>query len=176
MVTRAHRSTSGNDYAPKVISLGPVTVTVESDNAVQGVEVVTQRLEDDSEPMRDIADRMVLFVQENILTGTFTPILPETVKRRKYPFLPAGGIGARVAVGGSQPLVAGRSLLNGIVARSKTGYAAAQRGKDEWYGFLHNEGVGRFDRRTFMDLRQGHADEIVMIYDEWLGQVVEDVN
>lgn len=173
MVTRVHRNTSGADYAPKVISLGPVTLTVESDNAVQGVELVTKRLEDDSEPMREIADFMVAGVRENILSGTFTPILPETIKRRQYPFFPSGGIGARAAVGGSQPLVAGQSLMNGIVPRSKAGYAAAQRGKDEWYGFLHDGGVGQLDRRTFMELSGGQQDGVVRIYDEWLDGVVE---
>lgn len=179
MVTRVHRNTSGNDYTPKVISLGPITVTVESDSAVQKVEAVSSRLENDSEVMGEIADRMVLFVRENIQNGEFTPVLPETLARRRYPFLPAGGIGARMAVGGTKPLIASGALLDGIEPRSKKsgGYAAAQRGRDQWYGFLHNEGIGRFDRRTFMELKPGHLSEIVDVYDEYLTDVVEeDVN
>lgn len=176
MVTRVHRNTSGNDYTPRLIALGPVTIWVESDNVTQKIGVVTDRLEDNSEVMKVISDSMIAMVRENIQAGEFTPILPETVKRRKYPYLPAGGVGARMAVGGSKPLVAGGSLVNGIAGRSKNGYAAAQRGKDQWYGFLHNEGVGRVDRRTFMEMTGGQADEITRIYDEWLGRVVEDVN
>ncbi len=174
---RVHRATSGAALTPKVFSIGPITVTVQSDNAVQGVDVVSQRLDDDSEPMSDIADRMVLMVRENIQDGTFTPILPETIARRRYPFLPSGGIGARMAVGGSKPLVASGALLDGIEPRSKSGYAAAQRGKDQWYGFLQNAGIGRLDRREFMELKPGHFNEITAIYDEWLTRVVdEDVN
>lgn len=173
MVTRVHRA-SGATTAPRVFSIGPLKIQIESDNATQKLYVVSQRLDDDSEPMRDIADRMVLMVRENIQTGDFTPLLPETIERRKYPFLPSGGIGARMAVGGTKPLVASGALLDGIEARSKAGYAAAQRGKDQWYGFLQNEGVGRVDRRTFMELKAGHLNELTLIYDEWLGDVVEE--
>lgn len=179
MVTRVHRATSGVMTAPKTFSIGPLSMTIESDNAVQKVEAVSSRLENDSEVMGEIADRMVLFVRENIQNGEFTPVLPETLARRRYPFLPTGGVGARMAVGGTKPLVASGALLDGIEPRSKKsgGYAAAQRGRDQWYGFLHNEGVGRVDRRTFMELRPGHLSEIVDVYDEYLtGVVEEDVN
>lgn len=175
MVAPRSQALSGVDYTPKVIDLGLVKVTVDSSNAGQKVDLVTKRLSDDSEPMKKIADRMVVMVRENIETGDFLALLPATVERRNYPFLPSGGIGARMAVGGSQPLVAGRSLLNGIEARSKAkgGYAAAQRGKEEWYGFLHNGGVGRVDRREFMSLSSGQVDEIGQIYDDWILRVVE---
>lgn len=175
MVTRVHRNSTGIDYSPTVIDLGPVKVSIESGNAAQSIGLVAERLADDSDVMRDIADRMVLFVQENIRTGQFTPLLPETVARRKYPFNPSRGYGVRPATGGGQPLVASGALVAGIVPRSKAGYAAAQRG-DEWYGFLHDRGIGRLDRRTFMELSSGHVDEIFIIYDEWAGRVVEDVN
>lgn len=175
MVTRVHRNTTGIDYSPTVIDLGPVKLSIESGNAAQGIDLVAVRLEDDSAAMRDIADRMVLFVQENIRTGEFTPLLPETIERRKYPWNPLRGYGDRPAVGGAQPLVASMALLTGIEPRSKAGYAAAQRG-DEWYGFLHDRGIGRLDRRTFMELKAGHVEEIYAIYDEWFEGVVEDVN
>ena len=175
MVRRVHRASAGIDYSPTVVDLGLVKISIESSSAAQSLGLVAQKLEDDSEVMGDIADRMVLFIQENIRTGDFTPLLPETVERRRYPFLPAGGLGARMAVGGSRPLVASGALAAGIAPRSKAGYAAAQRG-EEWYGFLHDRGIGRLDRRTFMELRQGHVDEIFSIYDEWTGRVVEDVN
>lgn len=173
--TRVHRDAYNQGDTLKVIDLGMVKVTVESTGAAQGIELVSKRLSDDSEPMAKIADRMVLMVRENIQSGDFLALLPATVERRKYPFLPSGGIGARMAVGGSQPLVAGQSLLNGIEARSKKtgGYAAAQRGKEEWYGFLHNGGVGRVDRREFMNLSSGQADEIGQIYEDWILRVVE---
>lgn len=160
--------------ATRVVDLGPVRLEVDSDNAAQGVGVVAKRISDDSPVMKVISDLMVGFVRENILTGDFTPLLPETIERRKYPFLPSGGIGARMAVGGSRPLVAGGSLLRGIEARSKSGYAAAQRGKDEWYGFLQNEGIGRLDRRTFMEMTGGQPDRIVTVYDEWQTRQLED--
>lgn len=175
MVRRPHRNSTGIDYTPTVIDLGPVKVSIESGSAAQNVELVASRLADDGEVMRDIADRMVLFVQENIRTGQFTPLLPETVERRKYAWSPSKGYGARPATGGGQPLVASGALVSGIQARSKAGYAAAQRG-DEWYGFLHDRGIGRLDRRTFMELKSGHVDEIFSIWDEWAGRVVEDVN
>lgn len=175
MVTRVHRNTTGIDYSPTVIDLGPVKLSIESGNVAQGIDLVTTRLEDDSAVMRDIADRMVLFVQENIRTGQFTPLLPETIERRKYAWSPSKGYGARPATGGGQPLVASGALVSGIQPRSKAGYAAAQRG-DEWYGFLHDRGIGRLDRRTFMELKAGHVEEIYAIYDEWFGGVVEDVN
>lgn len=175
MVRRVHRNTSGIDYSPTIVDLGPVQVTIESGSAEQSLGVVTQKLEDDGEVMRDIADRMVLFIQENIRTGQFTPLLPETVERRSYPFNPSRGYGARPATGGGQPLVASGALVTGIQPRSKAGYAAAQRG-DEWYGFLHDRGIGRLDRRTFMELKAGHVEEIFIIYDEWVGRAVEAVN
>lgn len=167
---RVHRDSYNQGDTLKVIDLGMVKVTVESTGATQGIELVSKHLSNDSVPMQKIADRMVTMVRENILTGTFTPIKQETIERRKYPFLPARGIGARMAVGGSQPLVAGRSLLDRIEARSKAtgGYAAAQRGKDEWYGFLHNGGVGRVDRREFMSLSGAQADELATVYEDWL--------
>lgn len=175
MVRRVHRNSTGIDYSPTVIDLGPVKMSIESANAAQGIDLVAERLADDSDVMRDIADRIVLFVQENIRTGQFTPLLPETVARRRYAFNPSKGYGTRPATGGGQPLVASMALLTGIQARSKAGYAAAQRG-DEWYGFLHDRGIGRLDRRTFMELKAGHVEEIFAIYDEWAGRVVEGVN
>lgn len=158
----------------RVVDLGPVRLEIDSSNAAQGVGLAAKRIADDSPVMRVIADMMVGFVRENIQTGDFTPLLPETIERRKYPFLPAGGIGARMAVGGSRPLVAGGSLLRGIEARSKAGYAAAQRGKEEWYGFLHDGGVGRLDRRAFMEMTGGQPDRIVTVYDEWQTRQLED--
>jgi len=165
---RPHRDVYRKNDSVRQIDLGPIKVTVDSTNATGKTEAVSQKLSDDSSVMRIIADRMVQMVRENIQTGDFTPLLPETIERRKYPFLPAGGIGARMAVGGNRPLVAGGSLLRGIEARSKKGYAAAQRGDAEWYGFLHDGGVGRLDRRPFMELRGGQPDAIATIYDEWL--------
>ena len=166
--SRSHRDTYRSNDSVKTIDLGPVKVTVDSTNAIGGIEAVSQKLSDDSAVMRVIADRMVDIVRENILTGQFVPLLPATIARRKYPFLPANGIGARMAVGGSQPLIAGRSLLDRIAARSKKGYAAAQRGEDEWYGFLHDGGVGRVDRRSFMNFSGSQADQIATIYEDWL--------
>ncbi len=170
MAERRHRASYGIDYTPQVIDLGVVKVSIESANVVQDMEVLSQHLTDDSRPMRIIADRMVAMVRENILTGEFTPLLPTTIERRKYPFTPARMYGSRENTGGSQPLVAGRSLVDGIEPRSKKsgGYAAAQRGRDEWYGFLHDRGIGRLDRRTFMELKAGQADELVGIYEDWL--------
>ena len=160
----------------RVVDLGPVRLEVDSDSASQGVGLAAKRIADDSPVMRTIADMMVGFVRENIQAGDFTPLLPETIERRKYPFLPAGGIGARMAVGGSRPLVAGGSLLRGIEARSSSrgGYAAAQRGEAEWYGFLHDGGVGRLDRRTFMAMSGGQPDRIVTVYDEWQTRRLEE--
>jgi hypothetical protein len=165
---RSHRDAYRTNDSVRTVDLGPVKLTVDSTNASGGTELVSQRLSDDSEVMHAIADRMVAMVRENILTGDFTPLLPATIERRKYPFLPARGIGARMAAGGTRPLVAGRSLVDGIVPRSKKGYAAAQRGQDEWYGFLHDGGVGRVDRRTFMELKAGQANTIADVYDDWL--------
>lgn len=173
MVARVHRARYGIDYSPKVISLGPVTLTVDETNVTQKIGVMVEKMDDDSEIMALVADRLVEIVQDNIENGDFLGILPASGERRKWPFLPEGGIGARMAVGGSKPLVASRSLLNGIVARSKTGYAAAQRGKDEWYGFLHNEGIGRLDRRTFMGFSGAQSDSIVRTYDDRLTAIVE---
>lgn len=173
-VKRRHRAAYDIDYQPRLVSLGPVTVWVEEDNVTQKIGMVTDRLADNAEVMRVISDRMVEIVRENILTGELTPLRPETIERRKYPFLPSGGIGARMAVGGSRPLVASGSLVRDIEARSKAGYAAAQRGKDQWYGFLHNEGVGRLDRRPFMYMSAPQADEITRIYDDWMTAVVEE--
>ena len=167
MAERRHRASYGIDYTPQVIDLGMVKVSIESANVVQDMEVLSQHLTDDSRPMRIIADRMVAMVRENILTGDFAPLLPETIERRKYAWSPSKGYGARPATRGGQPLVASGALVSGIQPRSKAGYAAAQRG-DEWYGFLHDRGIGRLDRRTFMELKAGQADELVGIYEDWL--------
>ncbi len=161
---------TGVDYTPTVIDLGMIKVSIESANAAQGIEAVAAAVGNDSEVMRAIADRMVAMVRENIQTGQFTPLLPETIARRKYPFNPLRGYGDRPAIGGSQPLIASRALIDGIEPRSKKsgGYAAAQRGKYEWYGFLHDRGKGRLDRRPFMGLSSGQADELGAMYEDWL--------
>lgn len=173
---RRHRAGYGVDYQPKLIALGPVTIWVEEDNVTQKIGVVTERLEENSEVMKVVADRMVAIVQENIQTGEFLPLLPETVQRRTFAFRPTKGAtaGPRGPVSSAQPLVASGALVYGIVPRSKAGYAAAQRGRDQWYGFLHDGGVGRVDRRPFMRLVGGQVEEVVRIYDEWLETVVED--
>ena len=166
--TRGHRDTYRKNDTVRRIDLGFVQVKVDSTNATGGIEASTKAISDDSTVMRVISDRMVKFVRDNILTGDFMPLLPATVARRKYPFLPLGGIGARTATGGSRPLVAGRSLVDNIAARSKRGYAAAQRGNEEWYGFLHDGGVGRVDRRTFMTFDSSQQDVIADVYEDWL--------
>lgn len=176
MAERRHRASYGIDYTPQVLDFGMVKVSIESANLVQGIETISQHLSNDSEVMAVIADRMVAMVRENIQTGQFTPLLPETIERRKYPFNPLRGYGDRPAIGGSQPLVASRALLTGIEPRSKKtgGYAAAQRGKDEWYGFLHDRGIGRLDRRPFMELSSAQADEIARTYEDWLTERFEE--
>lgn len=173
---RRHRAAYGIDYSPVTIEMGPVTMMVETDNVVQRLSLAVASLEDDSEVMKVVADRMVAIVQENIQTGEFLPLLPETVQRRKFAFRPTKGAtaGPRGAVSSAQPLVASGALVYGIVPRSKTGYAAAQRGRDQWYGFLHDGGVGRVDRRPFMRLVGSQIDEVARVYDEWLETVVED--
>ena len=173
--TRSHRDSYTSNDAVKTIDLGPVRMTVDSSNAMGGTALVSKHLSNDSKVMRVIADRMVQMVRENILEGTFVPLMPETIERRRYPWSGARGYGQRGAIGGSQPLVASRALVDGIEARSKAsgGYAAAQRGMDQWYGFLHDGGLGRLDRRQFMMLSGSQQDEIATIYDDWLMEGME---
>lgn len=157
---------------PAAVDLGPVRMTVESGSVVGELGIVGERLLNDGEIMSEIADHMVGFIRSSIESGTYLALSEATLRRRRYPFNPSRGYGTRGAVGSAQPLVASGALRAGITARSRPGYAAARRGK-EWYGFLHDRGVGRVDERHWMQMMTSAQEWIAAVYDEWVGRQVE---
>lgn len=154
------------------IDFGVVRLEAESANLKGGLDLLAKRIEDDGDIMSEIADAMVGFVRSSIESGTYLALSEATLRRRRYPFNPSRGFGTRGPVGSAQPLVASGAMKAGIVPRSRPGYAAARRG-DQWYGFLHDRGVGRVDERHWMRMTTSEQDWVASIYDEWLGRQVE---
>lgn len=158
--------------AVETADAGIFSVTVESGNVEGEFGLAVKRLEDDSEVMSGLADYLVDRVREHFDSRSFVAVKPDTIERRRWRFNPANGIGTRGPSGSTRPLVASGGTRDRIRARSRTGYAAAKRGKDDWYLFLHDRGKGRVDTRQVMDLDPSETEHAVRMYDDWLGTVI----
>jgi hypothetical protein len=155
-----------------VADAGLFNVFVESSNVEDALSVMANKLEADDEVMHELADYLASRIRDHFDSRSFTPVKPETIERRRWPFRPRNGIGARPAVSSTRPLVASGGARDRIVPRSRAGYAAAKRGKDDWYLFLHDRGKGRVDTRQVMDLDASEIEHAVAVYDDWLGVVI----
>lgn len=141
-------------------------------NLEQELSVISERVEDDSEVMHSIAEYLASCVREHFDTREFIPVKDATIERRRWRFNPTNGIGARGPSGSTRPLVASGGTRDRIRARSRTGYAAAKRGKDDWYLFLHEKGKGRVDFRPVMVSNPAETEHVISMYDDWLGTVI----
>lgn len=161
---------------PTTVDFGAVKAEIDASMVEQSLRRTFTLIEDSAEITSLISERMRTMVQENISSGTFIPLKPETIERREYPFHPkkgAGG-GAREATGSTRPLVASGAMKANIrAAHNATGFAAAIRGKDDWYAFLHDRGVGRLDERKFMTLDAGQEETVYGMYERWVDERME---
>lgn len=158
--------------ANRWIDFGVVQAKIDYETFMRGVEFTRKNLLDDAPIMSEIAELMVGFVRRSIDDGTYLALTESSIRRRRYPWNPSRGYGTRGAVASSKPLVASGAMRDGILPRSRQGYAAARRG-DEWYGFLHDRGVGRVDERHWMQMTTADEAWAASVYDEWLGRQIE---
>lgn len=151
---------------------GLFKVRKDSGNLEQELGVLSERAGDDSEVMHSIAEYLASCVREHFDTRGFIAVKDSTIERRRWRFNPANGIGARGPSSSTRPLVASGGTRDRIRERSRKGYAAVKRGKDDWYLFLHEKGKGRVDFRPVMVLDPAETEQCVRMYDDWLGTVI----
>lgn len=154
------------------LDFGPFQLNLDGRAVEEQLAFVRFSMADDSEIMHEIADYLVAAIRDHF-GRSFTPVKPETINRRRWPFHPANGIGSRAASSSTAPLVASGGTRDRIVPRSRVGYAAAKRGTRDWYLFLHEKGRGRVDQRSVMDLDPDEEEYVLRRYDDWLGTVIE---
>lgn len=153
----------------KKFSLGPVDITVDSDNTVQEMFALSEALADDKDLMTRQSQKMLGFIQENLRSG-LRPVSAATLERRKYAM--NDKTSPRGPVSSTAPLISSGALLGNLRAYSKQGFASVRRGKQEWYGFLHDLGVGRLDERAFMSLSGSQIESLSGDYDTWVDEVL----
>lgn len=166
---KSHKARYGIDYSTRRLGLGPIDIEVDSSNTVQEMFVLSEALADDKDLMARLSQKMLGFVQENLRSG-LRPVSAATIERRKYAM--NDRTSPRGPVSSTAPLISSGALLGNLRAYSKQGFASVRRGKQEWYGFLHDLGVGRLDERAFMSLSGSQIESLSSDYDTWVDEVL----
>lgn len=144
----AEMSDSGFGNASTVINLGPITLEIDASHTLTALDKFAEDVQNDKDTMSQIATAMQASVRDTIRSGAFQADLPETIERRKYGA--TGPYYSRGPVSSTAPLFASGQMAGNVRARSKEGYAAAKRGKDDFWAFMQDRGKGRLDQRQFM--------------------------
>jgi hypothetical protein len=155
---------SGFGNASVTVNLGPVILEVDASHTVIGLEKFGEDIVNDTDTMAQIATAMQASVRDTIRSGAFQADLPETIERRKY--AKSGPYYSRGPVSGTAPLFASGQMAENIRARSRPGYAAAKRGKDDWWAFLQDRGKGRLDQRQFMVITAEMENYALTLWEE----------
>ena len=150
------------------VDFGLVKLEIDSEGLEVELDVFAKRIAADQETMGLIAGMLRGIVYTKMMSGSFTPVAESTLERRKYsassPYYERGPSDS------TRPLYAGGQSAGNLRERSRPGYAAVKRGKDDWWLFLHDRGKGRFDQRQFMVLDAGEESRLATF---WENEVIQ---
>lgn len=158
-----------DDGSRRKIRLGPVGVEIDASKTIEELDAIRLALDDDKELTARQGQKMLDFVRDNIRTGQ-KAVKASTLERRKYPM--SGEPSPRGAVSSTAPLISSGALLDHLEMHSKKNFSSVRRGKNEWYGFLQDLGVGRLDERSFMAMSSSQVESLFAEREAWVDEVL----